>query len=64
MWDSSTTSKKEMISFIEGLTAKQFESIQNFYETMPRLLHKFTVINPKTEMESEYTIEGLQNFFV
>jgi len=64
VWDSSTTSKKEMISFIEGLTAKQFESIQNFYETMPRLLHKFTVINPKTEMESEYTIEGLQNFFV
>lgn len=64
VWDSSTTSKKEMISFIEGLTAKQFESIQNFYETMPRLLHKFTVINPKTKMESEYTIEGLQNFFV
>ena len=64
VWDSSTTSKKEMIEFIEGLTAKQFESIQNFYETMPRLLHKFTVINPKTEMESEYTIEGLQNFFV
>ena len=64
VWDSSTTSKKEMISFIEGLTAKQFESIQNFYETMPRLLHKFTVINPKTEVESEYTIEGLQNFFV
>ena len=52
VWDSSTTSKKEMIEFIEGLTAKQFESIQNFYETMPRLLHKFTVINPKTEMES------------
>ena len=64
VWDSSTTSKKEMIEFIEGLTAKQFESIQNFYETMPRLLHKFTVINPNTEMESEYTIEGLQNFFV
>lgn len=64
VWDSSTTSKKEMSAFIEGLTAKQFESIQNFYETMPRLLHKFTVINPNTEMESEYIIEGLQNFFV
>ncbi len=64
VWDSSTTSKKEMLSFIEGLTTKQFESIQNFYETMPRLLHKFTVINPKTGVESEYIIEGLQNFFV
>ena len=64
VWDSSTTSKKEMITFIEELTAKQFESIQNFYETMPRLLHKFTVINPNTGVESEYIIEGLQNFFV
>jgi hypothetical protein len=63
-WDSSTTSKKEMIEFIDSLTAKQFEPIQNFYETMPRLIHKFTVINPNTGKESEYTIEGLQNFFV
>lgn len=62
-WDSSTTSKKEMKEFVESLTAKQFESIQNFYESMPRLIHKFTVVNPNTEKESEYTIEGLQNFF-
>jgi hypothetical protein len=64
VWDSSTTSKKEMKEFVETLTAKQFEVIQNFYETMPRLLHKFKVANPNTEEESEYTIEGLQNFFV
>lgn len=64
VWDSSTTSKKEMVDFIEGLTAKQFEVIQKFYETMPRLIHKFTVTNPNTGVESEYTIEGLQNFFV
>jgi hypothetical protein len=64
VWDSSTTSKKEMKEFVETLTAKQFEVIQNFYETMPRLLHKFKVTNPNTGEESEYTIEGLQNFFV
>ncbi len=64
VWDSSTTSKKEMKEFVETLTAKQFEVIQNFYETMPRLLHKFKVANPNTGEESEYTIEGLQNFFV
>lgn len=64
VWDSSTTSKKEMREFVESLTNKQFEPIQNFYETMPRLLHKFKVINPNTGVESEYTIEGLQNFFV
>lgn len=63
VWDSSTTSKKEMKEFVEGLTAKQFELIQKFYETMPKLMHKFTVTNPNTGKESTYTIEGLQNFF-
>lgn len=63
VWDSSTTSKKEMVEWVETLTAKQFEEIQKFYETMPKLQHKFTVKNPNTGEESEYVVEGLQNFF-
>lgn len=63
VWDSSTTSKKEMIEWVETLTNKQFEDIQKFYDTMPKLQHKFTVKNPKTGVESEYIIEGMQNFF-
>jgi len=63
VWDSSTTTRKEMIEWIETLTNKQFEDIQKFYETMPKLQHKFTVKNPKTGIESEYVIEGMQNFF-
>jgi len=64
VYDSSTTSKKEFREFVEKLTTKQFESIQKFYETMPKLQHKFEVTNPKTGVKSEYVIEGLQNFFV
>ena len=64
VYDSSTTSKKEFRQFVEGLTTKQFESIQNFYETMPKLQHKFEVTNPNTGVKSDYVIEGLQNFFV
>tara|TARA_A200000113_G_scaffold164710_1_gene149240 strand:+ start:769 stop:1482 length:714 start_codon:yes stop_codon:yes gene_type:complete len=63
VYDSSTTSKKEFREFVEGLTTKQFEAIQKFYETMPRLTHSFTVINPNTGNECNYTIEGLQSFF-
>lgn len=63
VYDSSTTSKKEFREFVESLTTKQFESIQNFYETMPRLSHTFTVTNPNTGKECEYTLEGLQSFF-
>ena len=63
VYDSSTTTKKEFRTFVDSLTTKQFEKIQQFYTTCPKLSHKFTVINPKTGKESEYTIEGLQSFF-
>jgi hypothetical protein len=63
VYDSSTTTKKEFREFVESLTSKQFEAIQKFYETMPRLTHTFTVINPNTGNECNYTIEGLQSFF-
>ena len=63
VFDSTTTSKKEFREFVEGLTSKQFESIQKFYETMPTLSHTFTVVNPNTGVECKYTIEGLQSFF-
>lgn len=63
VYDESTTSKKEFREFLEKLTTKQFEQIQKFYQTAPKLQHKFSVVNPNTGQESEYTIEGLQNFF-
>tara|TARA_B100001250_G_C19568960_1_gene686788 strand:- start:118 stop:831 length:714 start_codon:yes stop_codon:yes gene_type:complete len=63
VYDSSTTSKKEFKEFIEGLTTVQFKKVQEFFETLPKLEHKFKIINPETGVESEYTINGLQNFF-
>ena len=39
------------------------ERLQKFFETSPRLEHKFKVKNPKTGVESDYTISGLQAFF-
>jgi len=63
VWEGSTTPKKEMLSFIESFTQKQFEKIQEFFDTMPVLRHEFTVVNPNTGVESTYTLEGLQSFF-
>ena len=63
VYDSSTTTKKEFRTFVDGMTTKQFEKIQQFYTTCPKLSHTFTVINPNTGKDSEYTIEGLQSFF-
>jgi hypothetical protein len=63
VYESKTTPKKEIEEFLDSLTTKQFESIQDFFATMPKLSHSFKVINPNTGAESEYTIEGLTNFF-
>jgi len=63
VWDSSTTTRKELVSFIEAFTQQQFEKIQNFFDTMPVLRHQFSVTNPSTGVESTYTLEGLQSFF-
>ena len=63
VYDSSTTTKKEFIEFIENLTNNQFEKLQKFFETAPSLSHTFSVTNPNTGKESEFVIEGLANFF-
>ncbi len=63
VWDAESTSKEEIVNFIENLTQKQFEKIQQFFDTMPILKHNFKVINPNTGVESTYTLEGLQSFF-
>jgi len=63
VFDKTTTTKKEFRTFVDGLTTKQFEKIQKFYVTCPKLSHTFKVVNPNTGKESEFTIEGLQSFF-
>ena len=63
VWEAGTTPRKEIAEYVEGLTTKQFEKIQKFFVSMPKLSHTITITNPNTEIESEYEIEGLVNFF-
>ena len=57
------TPEKELQEFVDGLTADQMKKLSAFYNSMPRLEHKVTVKNPKTEVESEVTLKGLASFF-
>ena len=56
-------SDKELGEFIDSLTGEQFESLSNFFETMPKVQHSVEVTNPKTKKEGEVVIEGIQSFF-
>jgi hypothetical protein len=61
-WAAADVTKKELIEFIESMNADQFKKIEKFFETMPKLSHTFTVVNPN-KVENEVTLEGLTSFF-
>ena len=63
IWAASDCTKKELKEWVESLNSQQFKEIEEFFATMPKLSHTFTVINPTTEVESEVTLEGLSDFF-
>tara|TARA_Y100000004_G_scaffold451_1_gene632 strand:+ start:96 stop:821 length:726 start_codon:yes stop_codon:yes gene_type:complete len=62
-WSASDCTKKELLSWLDGLNSHQFKEIENFFATMPKLSHTITIKNPNTKKESEVTLEGLQSFF-
>ena len=56
-------SEKELDDFLDSMSAKNFENLTGFFETMPKLQHVIEVKNPKTKKKNEIMIEGLTSFF-
>ena len=63
VYDSKDSTKKELVEFIEQLNTQQFQDVQAFYDTMPKLKHEITVKNPKTKKENKVVLSGLADFF-
>ena len=63
VYDCQDVPKKEIQDFFEGMDTKQFQMIQDFFETMPKLTHTVKVTNPNTGVESDVILEGLASFF-
>ena len=63
IFEAKDSTKQELIDFIEQLNAKQFQDVQAFFDTMPKLTHTVKIKNPKTKKESEITLTGLNDFF-
>ncbi len=62
-WSTSDCTKKEILTWMDGLNSNQFKEIEKFFTTMPKLSHTIKVTNPNTKVESEVVLEGLQSFF-
>ena len=63
VWSTADCTKKEVKEFLEQMNSMQFKEIEKFFETMPKLSHSVTFINPKTKVESTVVLEGLSSFF-
>jgi hypothetical protein len=63
IFDAKDSTKKELSEFIEQLNTKQFHKVQAFFDTMPKLKHTIKIKNPKTGVESDMLLQGLNDFF-
>ena len=45
------------------MNSSQFQEIEKFFETMPKLSHTVKLKNPNTGVESDVLLEGLSSFF-
>ena len=62
-YDAMDYSDKDLKEFLDSLNHEQFEKLQTFFETMPSLKQDIEVTNPKTNVTSTLTLQGLNSFF-
>ena len=53
----------ELDDWLDQLTTEQFQKISEFFQTMPKLKHSFTVKNTNTGNDFTIVLEGLADFF-
>ena len=63
VYDSKDSTEKELMDFVEQMNTTQFQDVQAFFDSMPKLRHEITVKNPKTKKENKVTLTGLNDFF-
>ena len=56
--------KEELLEFVNSFSKDQFEMIENFFLTMPKLVQTIEQDCNKCGAHNELKLEGLQNFFV
>lgn len=62
-WSSADVTKKELVEWLQTFDSNQFQRIEQFFNTMPKLSHTIKVTNPNTGVENEILLEGLSSFF-
>jgi hypothetical protein len=56
--------KEELIEFVNSFSKEQFERLEKFFLTMPKVYQEIHKVCDNCSHENKVTLEGLQNFFV
>ena len=64
LYYAKEVSKKELIEFVDSMTKEQFEKVQKFFETLPKIKKEIDFKCSKCGYNEHIVVEGIQNFFV
>lgn len=63
-WDAKDQTEEELETFLETLTKEQFEKLETFFTTSPKIVQVIESDCPHCQQHNTSRIQGLQNFFV
>lgn len=63
-WEAEEQSDEDLESFLNSLTKEQFDKIEEFFVSSPKIVQIVETDCPKCNHHNTSRIEGLQNFFV
>lgn len=63
-WDAKDQTKEELESFLSSLTKKQFELVEDFFVSAPKIVQVIETDCPKCGKHNVSRLEGLRNFFI
>ena len=63
-WSAEDQTKEEIEEFVYSLTKEQFDKVEKFFVTSPKIVQTIECDCPKCGKHNISKLEGLQNFFV
>ena len=63
VYDAKDSTKKELVEFIEQLNTQQFQDVQKFFDSSPKIVIEHDYTCSVCEKNSHLELEGLGSFF-
>ena len=64
MYYRKDLSAEELSEFVDSMSREQFNKVQTFFETLPKIKKEIDFSCGKCGYKENLVIEGIQNFFV